>query len=228
KDSPNHNDEENVRKNRAEIVAEGALRHPSTTNVNKHVTNLTNDDTLVTPREEYDLTKLRSRLEQSANEEKLQILEDNRIYIEKLSKELKLAKEKEEQILRDKMKADLALIEKYTHENIAREKDRLENQKQQELNNIKQNIEREKEDYQKKLRESMQSDLNVYKNSLDQHSNANTQIRSLQDKLNREKSEFEERLRLIENRHKNEIDDLNRRYEQIKADREKLEQHLKE
>ncbi|CAF5062636.1 unnamed protein product, partial [Rotaria magnacalcarata] len=25
KDSPNHNDEENVRKNRAEIVAEGAL-----------------------------------------------------------------------------------------------------------------------------------------------------------------------------------------------------------
>ncbi|CAF2999068.1 unnamed protein product [Rotaria socialis] len=222
KDSPNHNNEENVRKNRAEIAAEGALRHPSTTNVNKH------DDTLVTPREEYDLTQLRSRLEQSANEEKLQILEDNRIYIERLNKELKLAKEKEEQMLRDKMKADLASIEKYIHENIAREKDRLENRKQEELNNIKQNIEREKEDYQKKLRESMQSDLNVYKNSLDQHNNANTQIRSLQDKLNREKSEFEERLRLIENRHKNEIDDLNRRHEQIKADREKLEQHLKE
>lgn len=38
----------------------------------------------------------------------------------------------------------------------------------------------------------MQSDLNMYKNTLEQHSNANTQIRSLQEKLTREKSEFEE------------------------------------
>jgi hypothetical protein len=43
----------------------------------------------------------------SADEERLQILEDNEKYIEKLRKNLRSEKEKEEQILRDKMKADL-------------------------------------------------------------------------------------------------------------------------
>ncbi|CAF0733622.1 unnamed protein product [Rotaria sp. Silwood1] len=228
KDSLNDNDEEINRKKRAELAANAAVRRLSNGNLNKSGTHLTNDDTLITPREEYDLTKLRARLEESANEEKLQILEDNRNYIEKVKKELNLAKEKDEQALRDKMKADLASIESNFRENLAREKKLLENRKQEELNNIKQAIEREKEEMQKKLRESMQSDLNVYKNILDQQHNSNAQIRSLQDKLNRENSEFEERLRLIENRHKNEIDDLNRRYEQAKADRDKLEKHLKE
>ncbi|CAF5098613.1 unnamed protein product, partial [Rotaria sp. Silwood1] len=88
----------------------------------------------------------------SANEEKLQILEDNRNYIEKVKKELNLAKEKDEQALRDKMKADLASIESNFRENLAREKKLLENRKQEELNNIKQAIEREKEEMQKKLR----------------------------------------------------------------------------
>ncbi|CAF4681429.1 unnamed protein product [Rotaria sp. Silwood1] len=228
KDSLNDNDEEINRKKRAELAANAAVRRLSNGNLNKSGTHLTNDDTLITPREEYDLTKLRARLEESANEEKLQILEDNQKYIEKVKEELNLAKEKDEQALRDKMKADLASIESNFRENLAREKKLLENRKQEELNNIKQAIEREKEEMQKKLRESMQSDLNVYKNILDQQHNSNAQIRSLQDKLNRENSEFEERLRLIENRHKNEIDDLNRRYEQAKADRDKLEKHLKE
>jgi len=43
----------------------------------------------------------------SADEERLQILEDNQKYLEKLRKNLRVEKEKEEQILRDKMKADL-------------------------------------------------------------------------------------------------------------------------
>jgi len=43
----------------------------------------------------------------SANEEKLQMLDDNQKYIEKLKKDLRLEKEKEEQTLRNKMKTDL-------------------------------------------------------------------------------------------------------------------------
>lgn len=43
----------------------------------------------------------------------------------------------------------------------------------------------------------MQSDLNTYKTTLDQHSNANAQIRSLQEKANRDKHEFEEVLFLL-------------------------------
>jgi hypothetical protein len=34
------------------------------------------------------------------------------------------------------------------------------------------------------------------------------------------------KLRQAESRHKNEMDDITRRYEQAKADREKLEKHL--
>ncbi|CAF2331498.1 unnamed protein product [Rotaria sp. Silwood2] len=228
KDSLNDDDKENNRKKRAELLADAAVRRLSNASMNKSGPHLTNEDTLITPREEHDLTQLRARLEESANEEKLQILEDNRNYIEKVKKELNLAKQKEEQTLRDKMKTDLASIESNLRENIARERKSLENQKQEELKNIKQVIDREKEELQRKLRESMQSDLNVYKNTLDQQNNSNAQIRSLQDKHSRDKSEFEERLRLLESRHKNEIDDLNRRYEQAKADRDKLEKHLKE
>jgi hypothetical protein len=43
----------------------------------------------------------------SANEEKLQIIEDHEKYLEKLRKDLHIEKEKEEKKLRDKMKADL-------------------------------------------------------------------------------------------------------------------------
>jgi hypothetical protein len=41
-------------------------------------------------------------------------------------------------------------------------------------------------------RTSMQSDLDVYKSALEQQSNADAQVRSLQDKLKRDKNEFEE------------------------------------
>jgi hypothetical protein len=43
----------------------------------------------------------------SANEERLQILEDNQKYLERLKQNLRLEKEKEEKLLRDKMKTDL-------------------------------------------------------------------------------------------------------------------------
>jgi hypothetical protein len=42
------------------------------------------------------------------------------------------------------------------------------------------------------FRASMQSDLDVYKNTLDQQSNANSQFRALQEKVTRDKTEFEE------------------------------------
>jgi hypothetical protein len=38
----------------------------------------------------------------------------------------------------------------------------------------------------------MQSDLGVYKSSLEQQSNLNSQFRSMQEKLTREKNELEE------------------------------------
>ena len=41
-------------------------------------------------------------------------------------------------------------------------------------------------------RASMQSDMGVYRSALEQQGNANTQIHSLQDKLTREKNEFDE------------------------------------
>lgn len=39
---------------------------------------------------------------------------------------------------------------------------------------------------------------------------------------------FFKKLRNVENRYKDEIDDLHRRYEQVKAERDKLEKHLRE
>ena len=41
-------------------------------------------------------------------------------------------------------------------------------------------------------RTSMQTDLNVYKSTVEQQSNVNAQLRSLQDKITRDKNEFEE------------------------------------
>jgi hypothetical protein len=38
----------------------------------------------------------------------------------------------------------------------------------------------------------MQTDLNVYKSTVEQQSNVNAQLRSLQDKITRDKNEFEE------------------------------------
>ena len=43
----------------------------------------------------------------SANDEKLQLLEDNRVYMEQVKRELDMAKEQEERALRDKMKVIL-------------------------------------------------------------------------------------------------------------------------
>jgi len=92
----------------------------------------------------------------------------------------------------------------------------------------------------------MQTDLSVYKSSLEQQHNSNVQLRSLQEKLTREKNELEEvkfflnifpinpnvfsfkKLRTLTNRHKNETDELTRRYEQAKTDRDKFEKYLKE
>ncbi len=42
------------------------------------------------------------------------------------------------------------------------------------------------------FRISMQSDLDVYKGTLEQQSNVASQLRSLQDKITRDKNEFEE------------------------------------
>ncbi|CAF3361148.1 unnamed protein product, partial [Rotaria sp. Silwood2] len=184
-------------------------------NTNKTLINV---NTSTTRHEHTDIDKLRKRLEQSANDEKLQLLEDNRIYIEKLKTELRLAKEQEERTLRDKMKVDLTLIENKIHENLLHEKKLLENRQKTELNNIKEVMEREKQELQKKLRSDMLSDMN-----LDQQNNTNIQIRLLQMK-----HEFEENLRNIENRYKNEIEDLTRRYEQIKVEKHTLEKRLKE
>ncbi|CAF4244392.1 unnamed protein product, partial [Adineta steineri] len=138
--------EDNERVKFANLAAQAAERRLS---ANK----LTIDEPiLITPREDIELTKLRKRLEQSANEEKLQLLEDNRIYIEKLKTELQSAKEQEERTLRDKMKSDLTSIEKNLQENLSREKKLLMTRQQNELNTMKQNIEKEKQELQKKLR----------------------------------------------------------------------------
>ncbi len=42
------------------------------------------------------------------------------------------------------------------------------------------------------FRTSMQSDLDVYKSTLEQQSNVASQLRSLQDKITRDKNEYEE------------------------------------
>ncbi|CAF0802679.1 unnamed protein product [Adineta steineri] len=221
--------EDNERVKFANLAAQAAERRLSANKLtndvkfdlldNNHICFLfTQEPILITPREDIELTKLRKRLEQSANEEKLQLLEDNRIYIEKLKTELQLTKEQEERTLRDKMKSDLTSIEKNLQENLSREKKLLMTRQQNELNTMKQNIEKEKQELQKKLRADMLSDLN-----LEQQDNVNMQIRLLQIK-----HEFEEKLRNAENRYKSEIEDLTRRFEKAKIDKDTLDKRLKE
>ncbi|CAF4928923.1 unnamed protein product [Rotaria sp. Silwood1] len=106
------------------------------------------------------------------------------------------------------MKVDLTLIENNIRENLLHENKSLENRQQNELNNIEETIEREKQELQKKLN---------YLN-LEQQNNTNIQIRLLQMK-----HEFDEKLRNVKNRYKNEIEDLTRYYEQITVKNDTLE-----
>ena len=59
------------------------------------------------PNEQVEISTLRTRLERSANEEKLELLEENRLSMEKFKVRLTSEKEREERALRDQMKADL-------------------------------------------------------------------------------------------------------------------------
>ncbi|UJR33878.1 hypothetical protein I4U23_021299 [Adineta vaga] len=220
KSSDDDDDYENQRK----LRAVNAERRSSGVSVHKPEIN---DDSFTTPREE-DMTRFRIRLEQAKDEEKLQIFEEHEALIAKYRNELRLEKDKQEKVLREKMKTDLASIENEIHETMGQEKRFLESRKQDEINHIKETIEKEKDEIKKKLRASMQSDLDVFKGTLEQQNNVNAQLRSLQDKLTREKNSFEEKIRHLESQHKNEIADLTRRYEQAKNDREKFEKHLKE
>ncbi|CAF5002608.1 unnamed protein product, partial [Rotaria sp. Silwood1] len=102
------------------------------------------------------------------------------------------------------------LIENNIRENLLHENKSLENRQQNELNNIEETIEREKQELQKKLN---------YLN-LEQQNNTNIQIRLLQMK-----HEFDEKLRNVKNRYKNEIEDLTRYYEQITVKNDTLEKH---
>ncbi|CAF5084622.1 unnamed protein product, partial [Rotaria sp. Silwood1] len=123
---------------------------------------------------------------------------------------LGLVQEQEERKLRNKMKVDLTLIENNIRENHLHENKSLENCQPNELNNIDETIEREKQELQKKLN---------YLN-LEQQNNTNIQIRLLQMK-----HEFDEKLRNVKNRYKNEIEDLTRYYEQITVKNDTLEKH---
>ncbi|CAF3967251.1 unnamed protein product [Rotaria sp. Silwood1] len=106
------------------------------------------------------------------------------------------------------MKVDLTLIENNIRENHVHENKSLENRQPNELNNTDETIEREKQELQKKLN---------YLN-LEQQNNTNIQIRLLQMK-----HEFDEKLRNVKNRYKNEIEDLTRYYEQITVKNDTLE-----
>ncbi|CAF1617425.1 unnamed protein product, partial [Adineta ricciae] len=176
------------------------------------------ESTFITPREDLEITKLRTRLEQSINEEKLELLEENRIQMEKVKAELESTKQQQERALRDQMKSELTLTEKTLREKLEQEKKLLISRHQNDLIVLKQSIEKEKQDLQKKLRADMLSDLN-----LEQQDNVNMQIRLLQVK-----HEFEEKLRNAENRYKNEIEDLTRRFEKVKSEKDTVEKRLKE
>lgn len=136
-------DDADDRAKRAQLAANAALRRQSNIPTSAKTTtdvipahkfspspsfHLFQNDPSETPREDDDLRKLRTRLEQydsfsknssissgivfssffrSANEERLQILEDNEKHLTKLKKDLRSEKEREEQILREKMREDL-------------------------------------------------------------------------------------------------------------------------
>ncbi|CAF5023678.1 unnamed protein product [Rotaria sp. Silwood1] len=128
------------------------------------------------------------RLEQSVNDEKLQLIEDNRLM-------------------------ENNICENHLHENKS-----LENCQPNELNNIDETIEREKQELQKKL------NLIYYQILiLNNKTNTNIQIRLLQMK-----HEFDEKLRNVENRYKNEIENLTGCYEQITVKNDTLEKRLTE
>ncbi|UJR13443.1 hypothetical protein I4U23_000457 [Adineta vaga] len=196
----------------ANLAAQAAERRLS---VNKLITE---ENILITPREDFEVTKLRQRLEQSANEEKLQLLEDNRVSMEKFKSDLQIKKEQDERTFREQIKSELKLTEENLRENLEKEKKLLMNRQQNELKLVKQTIEKEKQELQTKLRADMLADLN-----LQQQDNVNIQIRLLQIK-----HEYEEKLRNAENRYKNEIEDLTRRYEKMKIDKDTFEKRLKE
>ena len=92
----------------------------------------------------------------------------------------------------------------------------------------------------------MQSDLTVYKSTLEQQHSNNIQLRVLQDKLTHAQRDYEEvgetfvrskfsllrenelpfqKIHNLEMRH---MDEAQRRYDQLKAEREKMERILKE
>ena len=136
-------DEADDRTKRAHLAANAALRRQSNVPISTKTTTIVisshhfspspsfhflQSETSETPREEDDLRKLRTRLEQydsfsknssissgiffspsfrSTNEERLQILEDYDKYLAKLKKDLRSEKEREEQTLREKMREDL-------------------------------------------------------------------------------------------------------------------------
>ncbi|CAF3844592.1 unnamed protein product, partial [Rotaria sp. Silwood1] len=126
---------------------------------------------------------------------------------------LSKVQEQEERKLLNKMKVDLTLIENNIRENHLHENKSLENCQPNELNNIDETIEREKQELQKKLN---------YLN-LEQQNNTNIQIRLLQMK-----HEFDEKLRNVENRYKNETENLAGCYEQIIVKNDTLEKRLTE
>ena len=104
----------------------------------------------------------------SADDEKLQLLEDNRVHMEKVKRELDVAKEQEERALRDKMSVILTYeeqtkpfertcvsdssVEDRLRENLVKDKKLLETRHKYELHGIRQALEREKQELQAKLR----------------------------------------------------------------------------
>ncbi|CAF1118483.1 unnamed protein product [Didymodactylos carnosus] len=215
----NENDD---RAKRAKLAAQAAERRFISTNQQSSNNNLNDTSTdLITPRtpndhkNNIDLETLKARLDSAAEEDKLELLENNRLYLAKMKADLQKTKEHEEKILRDQMKTNLALIETNIRDNIAREKKLLETRKQNELNQIKQSIERERDELQKKLRHNMQMELNN-----EQQNSTNSQIRTLQEKLNREKHEYDEKDEFCST--------LQRNIKELRNENEILDQKIRE
>ncbi|CAF1284041.1 unnamed protein product [Didymodactylos carnosus] len=209
----NDDDERVIRANAAAQAAEKRLIS-ATTKMQSTDNNLNDiSNGLITSRtpnnynSNIDLKKVKNA---SLEDKKLELLENNRLYVEKMKADFQTTKERDEKLLRNKMKADLSLIEVNIRDNIVRQKELLENRKQDELNQIKQDIEREKDELTQKLRRNMQTDINTEQQS---SNNNNNQIQILQDQLTQEKHEYDEKddlcftlQRNIEKlRHENEI-----------------------
>ena len=63
-DSDDDHNKDIERRQRADLAAQAAIRRLSNENINKPGITLPHDDTLITPREESDLTRLRERLQE--------------------------------------------------------------------------------------------------------------------------------------------------------------------